>query len=326
MSDQITIVTDYAFSPEDQHLLREAAGTAARLEIVSNVAELRLALPDADVLCSARPPLDLVALAPRLRWFQYPVAGIDDLIKAGMFRAKPAFQVTTISTANAQATAEYVLGAMLIFARNWADMLRLQAKKVWPTGTMRGELRGFQWQGRTLGIVGLGAIGRRVAQLGRALGMRVLGMRRTSSAPDPDCDAMYDQDHLNDLLAESDCVLLSVPLTSQTRGMIGAEQLRAMRPNAFLINVARGAVVDEPALIRALSERRIAGAALDVTAEEPLPAGSPLWSLPNVLITPHLSGLTTGYAHRVAQHFADNIRRFLRGEPLVDVVDVEAGY
>jgi phosphoglycerate dehydrogenase-like enzyme len=327
MSETVSIVTDYAFNPEDQHLLRETAGTAARLEIVRDVAALRLALPTAIVLCTARPPSDLMALAPHLRWFQYPVTGIDDLVKKGVFATKPTFQVTTVNMANAQATAEYVLGAMLVFARNWGDMLRLQAQKVWAEGKQRSELRGFQWQGRTLGIVGLGAVGRRVAQLGRALGMRVLGMRRTSPpGVDPDCDALYATDQLPELLGESDCVLISVPLTKQTHGMIGTNELHAMRPNAFLINVARGEVIQESALIRALSERRIAGAALDVAESEPLPRTSPLWSLPGMLLTPHISGLTTGYTHRVAQHFAANISRFLHDEPLVDAVDFDAEY
>ena len=137
---------------------------------------------------------------------------------------------------------------------------------------------------------------------------------------------LYRPDQLTDLLSESDVVVLSVPLTRETTGMIGERELRAMRTNALLINVARGEVIQEASLIRALRERWIAGAALDVTEEEPLARTSPLWDLPGVLVTPHMSGLTTGYATRVAQLFAENLRRFARQEPLLNQVDYTRGY
>jgi phosphoglycerate dehydrogenase-like enzyme len=162
----------------------------------------------------------------------------------------------------------------------------------------------------------------------RALSMRVLGLRRTSHAgeADADCDQMFDPDHLTDLLGESDFAVLCVPLTPATTRLIGIRELRAMHPNAYLINVARGAVVDEAALIRALRERWIAGAGLDVVAEEPLARANPLWSLPGVVITPHLSAMTVGYSHRVAALFAANIERFCKAQPLLHRVDPERGY
>jgi phosphoglycerate dehydrogenase-like enzyme len=328
MSDALSIVTDFAFSAEDQRLLREAAGPTGRVEVVSDVAALRRALPGADVLCTFRPPSDIVTLAPRLRWLQYPGAGVDNLIREGVLHGDQPFTVTTVSSANAQAIAEYIFGAMLIFARKWDDMLRLQLRKEWAQGRAWGALRGFELGGRTLGIVGLGAIGRRAAGIARGFRMRVLGMRRTAQEEwsDPDCDTLYRPDQLHDLLGESDIVVISVPLTNETQGLIGEAELRAMRPNALLINVARGEVVQEAALIRALRERWIAGAALDVTEEEPLARTSPLWDLPGVLVTPHMSGLTTGYATRVAQLFAENIRRFLRGDALLNLVDLARGY
>jgi phosphoglycerate dehydrogenase-like enzyme len=229
------------------------------------------------------------------------------------------FTVTTVSSANAGATAEFVLSMLLIFARNLDEMIRLQSRHEWASGSALNELRGVALEGQSLGIIGLGAIGRRVAQLGRAFRMRVLGMRNSSQpgASDPDCDVMFAPGQLHDLLRESDFVLLSVPLTQQTRRLIGERELQAMRANACLINIARGEVIDESALIRALRERWIAGAALDVVAEEPLSNKSPLWSLPRLILTPHLSGLTTGYAHRVAIHFAENIRRFRASRTLL---------
>lgn len=328
MADGITIVTDFGFDETDLQRLREAAGPASRIMQVGNLAAMRLALQSAEVLCSFRPPPDLLALAPRLQWLQYPGAGIDTLLRDGLVRKGQSLQITTVSSANANSIAEYVFGAMIIFARKWDEMLRLQHQGKWASGQSWGALRGVTLEGQTLGIVGLGAIGRRVAQLGRAFGMRILGMRRTARAgeADPDCAAIFSVDQLPALLGESDFVLLSVPLTPQTTNLIGPRELQAMRSNAFLINVARGEVIDEPALIRALRERRIAGAALDVVASEPLMSASPLWNLPGVLITPHLSGLTTGYSHRVADHFATNIRRFLAGEELIDLVDPETGY
>jgi phosphoglycerate dehydrogenase-like enzyme len=326
MSATLTVVTDFTFGEDEQRAVREAAG--GPVTFAPNIAALRLALPQADVLCTFRPPADLMTIAPRLRWLQYPGAGVDNLIAEGLLTPDMPLTVTTVSSVNAEAIAEYALGSMLIFARKWDEMLRLQERKEWATGRGWGDLRGFELRGKTVGIIGLGAIGRRVAQLTRALGMRVLGLRRTShsGAGDPDCDALYAPDQLVDLLGESDIVLVSVPLTRATRNLIGARELRAMRSNAYLINIARGEVIDEPVLIRALRERWIAGAGLDVATEEPLPRTSPLWTLPGVIITPHMSGLTTGYATRVARLFADNLRRFRANEPLLNLVDVRIGY
>lgn len=328
MSQALAIVTDFAFGEDDQRRLREAAGPDSHIVFAQDIAALRLALPQAEVLCTFRPPTDLLSLAPKLRWLQYPGAGIDSLLKTGLVYAGMPITITTVSSANAEAIAEYAFGAMLIFARKWDEMLRLQERKEWVTGRGWGALRGFELRGKTLGIIGLGAIGRRVAQIGRAFGMRVLGMRRTPQAPesDPDCDTLFAPHQLLDLLGESDIVLLSVPLTAETRDLIGERELRAMRSNAFLINVARGEVINEPLLVRALRERWIAGAGLDVVTEEPLQREHPLWSLPGVILTPHMSGLTTGYAARVAQLFADNLHHFRHDEPLLNLVDLARGY
>ncbi len=324
MAETLSLVTDFAFSPEDQNILREAAGPGSHFHFVQDVAALRLVLPNADILCSFRPPRDLLSLAPQLKWLQYPGAGIDGLFQQGILREGMRLQVTTANTVNVQAIAEYVFGAMLIFARKWDEMLRLQERHTWVMGSAWGDLRGFELQGKSLGIVGFGTIGHRVAQIAHGFQMRVLGLRRkVEGPPDPACDALFRPEQLSQMLAESDIVLLSVPLTNKTANLIGERELQAMRSNALLINVARGGVLDEPALIRALNERRIAGACLDVTAEEPLPRTSPLWSLPGVIITPHLSGLTTGYAHRLAELFADNIRRFINGEELRFIVEPE---
>ncbi len=327
MSDAQIIVTDVTFTEDDQRVIREAAGPEGRLICVNDVATLRRALGTATVLCTFRPPSDIATISPRLRWLQYPGAGIDTLIDEGVLHPDVGFAVTTVGAANAESVAEYVLGAMLIFARRWNEMLALQRERAWASGRAWHDLRGVELRGQTLGIIGFGAIGRRVAQIGRAFGMRILATRRTIPAEaDSDCDVLLPPERMLDLLGESDIVLLSIPRTPQTTGMIGERELRAMRSKAFLINIARGEVIQEPVLVRALRERWIAGAALDVTAQEPLPRESPLWSMPGVLITPHMSGLTTGYSRRVAELLADNLRRLQRGEPLLNQVNFQAGY
>jgi phosphoglycerate dehydrogenase-like enzyme len=168
--------------------------------------------------------------------------------------------------------------------------------------------------GKTLLVVGLGRIGGRLAQLAKAFDLRVLGIRRNPEAGGGGTDAVYGMDRLNEILPQADFVALTCPLTPETEGLIGAEALRRMKPSAVLVNVARGRCVDEAALIEALREGRIAGAALDVTTEEPLPAASPLWGMENVLITPHTAGETCRYEDNVLDILLDNLDRLWRGE------------
>ncbi len=329
MAEQLSIVTDFGFDEGDLGILRAVVGDRGHVEHFSDIAALRRALPLADVLCSHRPPADLLAIAPHLRWLHYPYGGIDTLQRYGLIRVDQPLRITTISSAIAGPIAEYVTGAMLIFARKWDEMFQLQMRHEWASGRTWGALRGVSLEKQTLGIVGLGAIGRRVARLGRAYGMRVLGLRRkvAPGEQDPDCDQIYQSDQLLEMLEASDYVVVSVPLTQQTTNLLGERELRAMHSHAYLINVARGEVIQEAALIRALQERWIAGAALDVVVEEPLPSHHPLWSLPGVLVTPHLSAFITGYTRRAAEHFAANLSRFVRGElPLMDEVDPADGY
>jgi phosphoglycerate dehydrogenase-like enzyme len=326
--EPLTIATDFPFDAGDQQVIRAAAGPDSVCVFAQNAAELRVTLSDATVLCTFQPPADLLKVAPKLRWLQYPGAGVDNLRMLDLLRGGSPLIITTASSANAVSTAEYVMGLLLTLARKLDDMVRLQERKVWAVGQHWGELRGFELRGKALGIIGMGAIGRALAPRARAFQMRVLGLWRTAvhGASDPDCDAVFGVDRLVDLLGESDFALICVPLTSATAGMIGEHELRAMRSNAYLINVSRGPVVQEPALIRALRERWLAGAGLDVAAEEPLPAASPLWTLPGVIITPHLSSLTTGYSRRLAQLFAENITRWRQGQPLANRFMPERGY
>jgi len=221
---------------------------------------------------------------------------------------------------------------MMMFNRSWPTMMKLQERHIWPnywTGeTRKYELRERELSGRTLGIVGLGSIGRRIAQVGRALGMKVVATRFTvqGGEPDPDADQVLPLRELQTLLSMSDYVVLAMPLTEESTKMIGEAELRAMKKDAYLVNIARGSVVDEEALIRALQEGWIGGAGLDVTEEEPLPKESPLYDMPNVILTPHISGGSERYAERFAELFADNLRRYRAGRELRNLVDTELGY
>lgn len=278
-------------------------------------------LAEAEVIYTpARLPTDLLDRAPRLRWLQSTAAGADRLIAMGL--VGKGVIVTSASGAHATPVGEYVMAVMLMFAKGAPRFVRNQQQARWDS-YWPGEL-----YGKTVGIVGLGSIGREVARLAKAFGMQTLGIRRFTATTDggPSLDVLLPPDGLHQLLAQSDYVVLAVPLTPETTGLIGEAELRTMKPTAYLINVSRGLVVDEGALIRALEERRIAGAGLDVFQREPLPSDSPLWRMENVIVTPHIAGGSGIYNYRVTQIFCENLRRYLAGEPLLNVVDPQRGY
>ncbi len=266
-------------------------------------------------------PADLIDRAPELRWLQLTSAGVDRLLDSPIIHSR--LVVTTASGIHAVTISEYVLGAMLAFGKGLLKAHRSQQESRWsaypPT----------ELQGQTVGIIGLGAIGSRVAELARALGMRVLAMRRSvvsRTQGEGPADEIVPPSELLYLLGESDYVVLALPLTPESRHLIGEEQLRAMKPSSVLVNIARGSVVDERALIRALQEGWIGGAALDVFEREPLPPESALWKLENVLVTPHISGGTPRYMERAVSLFCENLRRYLAGDQLLNVVDPDRGY
>jgi phosphoglycerate dehydrogenase-like enzyme len=246
--------------------------------------------------------------------------------------------ITTTSGIHATPIAEYVLASIL--AHRWRVPLwtRCQREAEWPSGRWdlyaQPELRGS-----TLGIVGYGSIGREVGRLGRAFGMRVLALRRSAGhaeqgytvtdTGDPQGEApeqFYPPAELHAMLADCDYVVIALPLTSATFHYIGEAELRAMKSTAYLVNISRGAVVDEAVLIQALREGWIAGAGLDVFEQEPLPADSPLWTLENALISPHVAGFTPRYDERAVELFAQNLARYTAGEPLLNLLDKTQGY
>jgi phosphoglycerate dehydrogenase-like enzyme len=326
MMESLKVLSTFQFSPASLALLREAA--QADITCISNTDEFIARLPETDILCSYWVPENWRELAPRLRWLQATGAGIDGLQPTGILDKDSGVQVTTAVGIQATTIGEYVFGSMLMFNRTWPEMVRLQDRHVWPVTPNWYKLGGRELVEQVVGIIGLGSIGRRVAHLARAFGMRVLGTRR-GAQPDEqivDVDQVYPLSQLHTMLRQSDYVVLAVPLTSETRELIGEAELRAMQPHTYLVNVARGHVVDEAALIRALREGWIAGAGLDVTEEEPLPASNPLFSLPNVILTPHISGVSVHYDKRLSALFADNLRRYRAGQTLHNLYDPVRGY
>ncbi|MDQ6662463.1 MAG: D-2-hydroxyacid dehydrogenase [Chloroflexota bacterium] len=326
MAHGLDVLTTYRFSPESQQVLSRAAGT--EIICVTRTDEFLTRLPEAEILCAYGLPDNIGELAPKLRWLQYPGAGVDGLRPTGLLDAGSDVIVTTAAGIHATSISEYVFGSMLMFNRTWPEMVRLQDRHIWPRNPAWYNLGGRELADQTLGIIGLGSIGRRIAHLAKAFGMRVLAIRRSARkrGHEPDVDQLYSMEQLHEVLSLSDYVVLAVPLTPETEKLIGEPELRVMRPHAYLVNIGRGHVVDEEALIRALQEGWIAGAGLDVTEEEPLPADSPLYSMANVILTPHISGVSIHYDKRLTTLFADNLQRYRARKPLRNLYQPERGY
>ena len=255
--------------------------------------------------------------ARRLRWVHVAGAGVDTVLFPEL--ASSRVILTNSRGVFDQAIAEYVLGLMLVFAKDFATTFELQRRHVWrhrATEHLRGQ---------TLLVVGAGGIGRTIGRLARCAGMRVSGVARTARA-DRDLGRIAAVRDLPDVVGQADYVVIATPLTPKTKGLFGAAAFRRMRPTARLINVGRGPVVDEAALLRALRSRRIAGAALDVFMQEPLPPGHPFWDAPGLIVSPHMCGDFRGWTSALSQLFVENYRRWRRGMPLLNVVDKTLGF
>lgn len=294
----------------------------------------------ADVLYTGNPPRDL-SRAPKLRWIQLHMAGVNTLYDHPLYAASR-LPLTTTSGVHAAAVAEYAMTVLLALAHRVPRMVAWQAKGGWPPDLERWPLFvPSEVRGATLGIIGYGSIGRELARMAKsALAMTILACKRDPSqradpgyalpgTGDPEGrlpDAWFAPDQLVQLLARSDVVVMAAPLTRETERMIDARALAAMKPSAYFINVGRGASVDEAALAQALEEKRIAGAAVDVFAQEPPPAGHPLYGVANVILSPHVSGFIPSYDDKCTDLFAENLRRFLARAPLLNQVDRARGY
>ncbi len=293
-----------------------------------------------DVLYAGMPPREL-ARAPGLKWVQLHMAGVNALYDHPLY-TDSAIPLTTTSGVHAATIAEYAVTALLALAHRVPRMVEWQARGAWPPDEQRWPLFvPTEVRGATLGIIGYGSIGRELARMAKAaFAMTVLACKRDPSRrPDPgyclpgtgDPDGVLPDEWLSPgelpaLLTRSDVVVMAAPLTPETRHMIGARELRAMKSSAYFINVGRGATVDESALAQALAEKRIAGAAVDVFAQEPPPSGHPLYGLENVLLSPHVSGFIPSYDDKCCELFAENLRRYLDGAALLNLVDRARGY
>ena len=282
--------------------------------------EFNALLAEAEVIYGLFLPRDMVARAPRLKWVQTMSAGVDRFASMDIWES-PVI-LTGVSGIHATPISEFVLAFMLMFVKQAPLIVRSQIKHEWarfmPTGL----------RDKTVGIVGLGNIGREVARLSKAFGMKVIATRRSAgpSSRARYVDKLLPNRQLKQLLGESDFVVIATPLTPETTGLIRADELKAMKSSAYIINIGRGGIIDEEALIRALDEKKIAGAGLDVTATEPLPPDSRLWDFDNVILSPHVSGGMEDYMQRATDLFCDNLNRYINGKKLINIVNTKRGY
>jgi phosphoglycerate dehydrogenase-like enzyme len=275
---------------------------------------------------------------PNLRWVQFHSAGIDSLVNAPVFD-REGITFTNLSGAAAPQMAEYVLAMMLALGRKLPALIDFQDRAEWP----RDRFERFtprELRGSTVGIVGYGSIGRELARLLQPFEVSVLGAKKDVRQPrdtgyvpeglgDPEghlFHRLYPIEALRSMLKECDFIVIAVPLTEETENMIGEEEFRAMKSAAYIVDVSRGGIINPKALLSALQENRISGAALDVFHEEPLPSNSPFWKLSNTIITPHIAGQSSKYNERALALFAENLERYLEGEPLWNKFDPHKGY
>ncbi len=304
---------------EDQMARLTTAVPAARIVRESQLAE------DPDLLarieiCYPRLPRELWSGAASLQWLQASFAGVDSLLKMPETRAHPA--VITNVHIHANCVAEHLWGMTLMLTRNLKRAVLAQEQGVWNEAPLAESLSSLA--GRTLCIAGLGVIGEQCAAIGRTLGMRVIGIRRHRRAS-PVADEIVGPENRRDAFARSRVIMLLLPDTRETRQFVGKDELNAMQ-GAFLLNAGRGSSVDTAALVDALRTGNVRGVGLDVTDPEPLPRGHPLWAMENVVITPHYGGVHPGYEEEAFVVFLANLGRWVRGEPLENVVDKDAGY
>jgi len=282
-------------------------------------------LPEVEVVLGFAVRPRNLATARRLRWIHSTAASVTHVLFPELVETDVV--VTNASGLHADAMAEHTIGVMLAFARNLHRSRDDQHARRWaPESLWRDAPAIGSLAGTTLGLVGLGRVGAAIATRARALGMRVLAVRRHPAADPAPADEQWPVERLGELLGRADWLVLAAPHTRETERLIGARELALLRPGARLVNLGRGALVDEAALVEALRGGRLAGAALDVFDQEPLPAEHPFWGMPEVILTPHTSGLGPRYWERALEQFVDNLRRYVAGEPLANVVDKRAGY
>lgn len=297
----------------------------AKIVLARSSEERKTELADAEVLFAVRFSPEDLKVARQLKWLHLSSAGATHVLFPEMVESDVV--VTNSRGLYGIPIAEHILGMMIMLARKLHEAYRFQLQGKWPRKEMFERYPSFsELYEQTAGVIGLGDIGMAVAERAKALGMRVLATKRRVGSPPACVDELLGPQGLPHLLQTSDFVIIAAPLTPETQGLIGERELRMMKPTAYIFNVGRGAIIQETVLIRALKEGWIAGAGLDVTEVEPLPLDSELLRLPNVLLTPHYSGLRSNYWRHAVAIFKPNLAKFLRGEPLDKVVDKRSGY
>ncbi|HLH08411.1 MAG TPA: D-2-hydroxyacid dehydrogenase [Terriglobales bacterium] len=335
---KVVIVTQYRFSlwnaPESFiHRLRNDF-PAVEFVYRPNFEDIEKYISDADVLAGASFRPEQIRAAKKLKWIYSTAAAVHQLLFPELINSD--IVVTSASEVHGHCVAQHVLALIFAAARRLDVDVRYQQRRFWGQEELWAERpRPREVDGATLGLIGVGAIGRDVARMSSAIGMRVIAVREhpergvdwlLPGSPEISHNQVYGTSQLPQMLNEADFVVLAAPTTPRTQKLINAERLAQMKPDAWLINVGRGALVDELALINALRNRAIGGAALDVFDTEPLPPDSPLWGLDNVIITPHVAGMTDKIWDRQFEFFSENLRRFMVGKPLLGVVDKRKGY
>ena len=293
-----------------------------RLLVTEGREEMEAALDDIEI-AACQFPRDLLLRARNLRWYQQWSAGADWLQRHPE-AAELDFVLTSTSGMHEIQVTEHIFALLLALGRRIDWSVRAQMRAEWMSWDEKRDV--FELADKTMVLVGVGAIGERTAQVAAAFDMRVVGVRRNPERSSAGVETMVGPDRLLDVLPEADFVVITAPLTEETRGMIGERELRALKPTAYIVNIGRGGIIAEGALVKALQEGWIAGAGLDVFEEEPLPEDSPLWGLENVIVTAHYAGITPRYDERAMAIFLDNLRRYKAGEPLRNVVDKKLGY
>jgi phosphoglycerate dehydrogenase-like enzyme len=341
-SAKIPVLCTRSFTEEQLHQL-QAVSPKLKVEqrSVRSRAELAAVLDsNVEVLFSSFAPESMENL-PNLRWFQSRSAGVNALMGTPVWDTGHV-TITNGSGVHGITMAEYTTGMMIALARDFLGFLEHQRRSCWPMvpRVHVEQFPGRELRGSTVLVIGYGSIGREIGRQCDALGLRVIAMKRdpgkrkdegyvVPGTGDPDGvipESIVGPEALDEVLPQAEYVVIAAASTPSNRRLLGEHQFHIMRPDSFLINIARGDIVDEQALIHALEQRWIAGAGLDVFEKEPLPADSPLWKLDNVILSPHIAGITPRYDEHMVGLFAENLRRYVAGEPLLNVVDRGLGY
>jgi D-2-hydroxyacid dehydrogenase (NADP+) len=318
---RVRVVVGLELEPDQLQRIRDLSPSADIVYAPSNE-DLEAAIPDAEVLFGGRKHVELLPHAPHLRWIQTYSAGVNGMPMDEL--AARSILLTNASGAHGAQIAENILALMLAFAIRLPMLVRAQTSHDWIARDFDGEK--FVLEGQTLLIAGLGGIGAALARKAAGLGLYVIGLRNRELEPPEGVAELIPTVQLREALGRADHVALCLPLTPETTGFLGQAELRAMKQSAYVYNVGRGQSIDRDALLRALREEWIAGAGLDVTDPEPLPPDDPLWDFPNVILTQHTSGGVPDLDRRVTDIFLDNLRRYLAGEPLRNVIDYQRKY